>query len=272
MSGMVQGLAERGAPQEKVDLLVRIRDTIGAMGLPSVDFEAENIYFTSQAEDRTAAEAVEMLEDFFHGCLDSLLANQGIFMVDATALADKIVVLEDLQKLTNNDNPELFLAQSDSSDVPEECLSNMLEVVGDYTAEQYLLLIERIGSQVIARIKDMYKDEEIVPAPADPQRALSRERLKFYAKEDNFSYVYELIEDGMAAGMPVSAYVNEVDDLLRAMKVPSVHEWLSIVLASDTPQDRVFATVLEEIEAFYGDATFVINARRELETVYKGFV
>lgn len=272
MSTFLAGLAILGCPTEKVQLYTDIQDVFVNLGITSIESDIEAICYQGDGAEDDVFLIIQAVGDLFEGCFYATFSAMGVFLYDEVGLAEKLQLMHDLQKLANSDEPSFFLAQHDNGNSPEECLCNMLEIVGAWKAERYFEIIQRVSSTVIPNIMNMYPDKDYVAPVADPEKALSRERIKAFTAAFSGTWVEELIANGMAVGLPVERYVEELNDILPNSS-EIIHQTIAIVLASNTAQDQVRNRVLVEIETLSEDPNVVTRAMKEIEgDKYKGFL
>lgn len=272
MATFLTGLALISCPVEKAEMFERIESLFVNLGITSIESDIEAVCYQGENDADGAFEVIQAVGDLFEGTFYASFAAMGIFLYDEVTLGDKLQLMLDLQKLGNNDNPLPMLAQKDNGDTPEECLAEMLEIVGGWKADKYVSLIARINSSVIPNLINMYPDQDNEPPVPDPGKVLSRERIKAFTREFSGTYVEELIASGMAVGLPVERYVEELNDILPHDS-ELIHQVIAIVLASNTAQDQLRNRILVEVEGLTDDPNRITEAARAVASEkYKDFL
>jgi len=247
MSGLLTGIAQLGCSPERVALLERVQDVLAAVGFTDIETEVENVYFSGQEVETHVL--IEMVDNLFHGYLDSSLKQQGVFTRDDASMEQKMVLLEDLQRFANFDSPQFFIEQLDLDASDTERLCAALEIVGQWVADQYLEFIIHVNKGLLDRIRSF--TSEVVSVESSDSVELSRGRLRIRSFTHAFgsNLVAELIREGYACGNEYTLYLQQLRELLPQQTDQDLAKnMVAIMMVSGLPKEALLATAIEEIE------------------------
>jgi len=226
-----------------VALLERVQDVLAAVGFTDIETEVENVYFSGQEVETHVL--IEMVDNLFHGYLDSSLNQQGVFTRDDASMEQKMVLLEDLQRFANFDSPQFFLEQLDLDASDTERLCAGLEIVGQWVADQYLAFIIQVNKGLLDRIRSL--TSEVVSMEADESPELSRARLRIRGFTQTFggNLVAELIREGYSCGNDYTLYLGQLRELLPQQTDQDLAKnMVAIMLASNLSKESVLSSAI----------------------------
>lgn len=247
MSGLLTGIAQLGCSPERVLLLERVQDVLAAVGFTDIETEVENVYFSGQEVETHVL--IELVDNLFHGYLDSSIKQQGVFTRDDASMEQKVILLEDLQRFANFDSPEFFIEQMDLDASDTERLCAGLDIVGQWTADQYLEFIVHVNKGLIDRIRSL--TSEVVSTESSDSAELARGRLRIRGFTQTFgsNLVAELIREGYSCGNDYTLYLHQLRELLPQQSDQDISKnMVAVMMASSLPKESVLSTVIEEIE------------------------
>lgn len=175
--------------------------------------------------------------------------------------------------ITNYDDTDGILAICESESDPEIKFSDLMELVTDYTSDEFLMELSRVSVRFIERLTKLVSDrvertEEV--ESREPVIAPIRTRLKNYLEDKTF-IVTEAIVDGLPLGqcpeVLMDLFAGELEELKPSR---AAEELVAILLASELPTEDIEVKAGEYLENLYSEPSQVSEAVMALTEVIKG--
>lgn len=187
----------------------------------------------------------------------STLGEFGIVLNDQATLAQAADVFQALATLENYDDQETINGLCDGPDGPEAALADLLQLTGSYTAAEYLPLFESVSDELIDRIAELNRQENLDELPPEEFLDNYRTRLhKLYglaaAQTRPSLRIEALLEDGTRLGLPYEEYTVAQRTYLDTCEPQLLAlELMGLLLASSLAENGILKAAAAELELLH---------------------
>lgn len=168
-------------------------------------------------------------------------------------------ILNGIRALGNYGDPATLNSLCDAPEGPEAALADMLELVGAFTAAEYLPVLETVNPQLLDRIEQLTTGTEALDQPEQQAVALARSRtLKLFAvlgaEQTQGLLAFQYINDGGRLGTYAHDLLAQFREPLAALPPAALAaNLLALVLITQTPYDFILSTVKHELAHITSD-------------------
>lgn len=249
---------------ERGEILLKAAQLIEDMGLHNHWLEIENILSLEESID--PFQMVNDIEYVLYEGVRVTLNNFSIF-TSSNDLALLISVIEGITLVEEYEDFDTVLAICDSDQSDEEILADLLALVTEYAAEDYLLILDTVSNRLISRIATLFAEEEDDEAPYDEEYSVPHivRRLKGHIGDGEY-LVTEEIRQGMPLGLEPALVFGRIESgLLETLSVKQASgELLAAALATNVPDEEVVKTATDQAEELFDDVNFLSDVNLTL--------
>jgi hypothetical protein len=242
-------------------------DLFEEFGLTEYTVGYEDILLT--ADNEGASESVLKVCSLTSDLQDTILAQLRIDLVDEASVSEANTILLALKKLESTEYFDNIIQICDQVPAPEEALAEILSLVCGVDEERLIILLQTVDTLTIAAIKmameKLSSEHAALLQPAEDQVYV--ESLKAYkaALDDQWLYIYDLVEAGEPLGQPYAQYHREIIDQMEARQrtqpvIASVFAieigvqlFAGALISCDGSGGNLRDVVMVELEKTYGD-------------------
>lgn len=163
-------------------------------------------------------------------------------------------ILKGVQAITNWDDPDTINGLTAAIEGNEAALADILEIVSDLSAGEYMNVLIEVSSDLLQRISEVTNRQAIEPQPNEVFVAAAQSRLRALMTKVDFhedSIFVDALANGMRLGMSFehtfAPYLDQLHELPVARLAP---ELVAFAYASTAATDAVPAMLNKLKESF----------------------
>lgn len=223
----------------------------------------------SMADNADTAITVQSIHSIIIETLRALLDQMGVETRNNMPLYKLADMMRALNALTNYEDQVSVATLIDEASDNIDAFGAVLELVGQFTAHDYIELVVSVSDDLLTRLRSLNSDQEAydkLPDPAVVQ--LARERFKRCIKLHPKTLIETKVREGARIGIPADDLIDEVGDPIHDLDAAKFGvEMGAIHLASDLPNEALADAAKAMIQKFSSDLPFVARANVEAVTV-----
>jgi hypothetical protein len=260
----LQAYLETVLPKPQVHVMVEAFELLTSAGVDAQDHQIEQEL--ALAEDGESSVLVQSMYNLATPLMIATLENFGIKVNAHVTLAEMTDVLQGLLTLENYGDPVTIMQACDNSEGPIECLSEILPLVGAYTAGHYLTLFEDVTATLLERIESSAKEQYEEPPGGSAETDNIRIRLMQYIGQVGSAVlmVLDSVRGGMRLGLPLETYLEPnlatLEAIARDQPDTLAKQILGFVLATPTATDQIRSACDNEFDSLCVDKANVTKA------------
>lgn len=256
-------------PPLRSDLIIQACELLHELGIDGHDYDLQQEL--ALAENGGMTILLSSIDNLLMPMLRISLQNFGITLFEEATMQQLVDVLNGVNSIENYGDPESILIFCDNAEGPEEALSQILPLLGQYNVGEYLAILDKVEASLLEQIERVLPETTTGHVPPSEAVTRSRIRLNTYRVNRDSLLVIEDIRNGQRLGLPFALYLEYHTEALESMDIPTLTEQLlGFVLASEVSNDEIYKTCISELEALLIDPTKVIQADVQLKKLLKG--
>lgn len=197
------------------------------------------------------------------------LGEFGIKLVEEVELPVLVSMFEALNTIEDWDDPDTLNALSEAPEGNEEALADILEVVGDMTSSDYLMVLESVSEDLMKRIGEITTRYNAGPQPAVELVERARKRLRELFDKDHYgedSLFVQRLVDGLRLGLDFHPTVEPLLPQIAELEPDAMaRELVALAYASSLPTEEVLPALNQLKESFTLSITDLIRLDGEIK-------
>lgn len=259
---------------ELFDLLVDAHAVFESYSLPDYEDQFDEALMTS--DSLALGDTPDLIVKQTHECLDFILDEHGIRLIDFTPLNIKNEILRAIQAIVNFEDRAAILGVVDLDLLAEEKFAELLTVLTGFEAENYLPYLEYVTPLLFNRIKELV-EEPYVADVSEAEQAEVYERRNRLARWIQFIQAtpheaLDLVRNDLVLGLPYKTYLDLIGRRFEQFTVmEAVLNLMTLALCSKDYYALPTQGAKEYLELYVADLQQVITLNHALGQLVIGF-
>ncbi len=198
--------------------------------------------------------ALDNLQATLSTILIQTLAEFSVQVQPETDLRTLASIFKGIQLIDNWDDPETLNALTDAPEGNEAALADILEIVSDLSAGEYMNALASVSDSMIERIASLTDREVVGPQPDEVAVAAAQMRLRELFARDSFgedSLFVHALDSGLRLGLPIEETFAPYLDQIHQLPLDHLpRELVAFAYASNAPFDTIPALLAKMKETF----------------------
>jgi len=175
--------------------------------------------------------------------LTGLLREFGIHASPDAGLGQLSRLYADLQLIDTYSNKTAIISRLEQDLDNEEILADILALVGEWSSEEYLLVISRVSDSLLDRIADVLDEVEFEAIADADVRTAAVSRVKHYLSQVESGWIADKIRDGLVCGLSYDeAFAlcrNELSTMWEEQPRKAIDGWVGLYLSTSASLDDI---------------------------------
>lgn len=268
---------------ERVALLLDAAALLDELGMEGHRMELELLVHRHDSMDPIGF--ADEVDTVLRAGILSVIENHGIRVDESASLHWYTAMVRGLLLLPDYEDTAAVEAICEVANDPEAALADLLELVTEYSSEDFIVLLDAVSPRLLERLLQLFKrradmgldaaeteedDDEGCANKMDI--AAIRQRLLRYLDNQSF-IITEAIRNGLPLGQQPEQLLKQFDrDLVVLSPRRAVEEVVAILIASCAKTEDIRALAIEYLEDLLADPRQIADAVIELDEVMREFL
>lgn len=182
------------------------------------------------------------------------LREYGVTMTDECGLPELVATFEAINRIEDCEEKEAINTLTDAEEGNEAALADILEIVGDLSSSDYLMVLSQVSTDLITRIAELTSTEDEGPQPDDIAVAAAQTRLRKLLPQGGYgeeSIFIQAVGDGLRLGLTFETIIEPHLTAISELPVQAMaKELVAFAYASSMQTDDVLPTLNKLKESF----------------------